>query len=288
MNNTKYWYNAAIKLNCGTESDGIEKTVACMCTKPFQDILAATKVTGFEEEQRVFGPTVDNKVVFGNYTLRREAGQYVKKPYMIGSNDYESGLFKLLAKSYGVNASDTIFAIINVAFFTCPQARATSSRSSHVPTYRFRYYGDFSNTRLTIDPSSGAWHGAELPAIWRNTPDASGEPDTTTEATISSYLNGAWAAFAKDPTHGLSKAPYVWPRYNAPEKTLIRLAYNNETEATFDYPSTYDLACEVLMQVQQKLQPGFAGIVKASQADLAPLKQFQNSTALGGGSEVGY
>jgi hypothetical protein len=40
-----------------------------------------------------FFPTIDDKIVFGNYTEKSLLGEVAKVPLLIGNNDYESGLF---------------------------------------------------------------------------------------------------------------------------------------------------------------------------------------------------
>lgn len=64
---------------------------------------------------------------------------------------------------------------------------------------------------------------------------------TAAEVAIGSYMRGAWAAFAKDPVHGLTN--YGWPAYVYEEETLVRLAWSNETGTNVAYPETYDAAC---------------------------------------------
>ena len=54
-------------------------------------------------------------------------------------------------------------------------------------------------------------------------------------------VQGAWAAFARDPAKGLTN--YGWPTYDPNEDTLIALAYNNTPTAEFIDPSTYFAAC---------------------------------------------
>lgn len=41
------------------------------------------------------------------------------------------------------------------------------------------------------------------------------------------YMQGAWAAFAKDPVHGLEV--YGWPRYEVGTNTLALLGRDNGT-----------------------------------------------------------
>lgn len=288
-NNAAAWFNATEKLNCGGINAGISATVACMRTKSFQQILNATVLPpGLSAITGQFGPTVDNKTVFGDYPRRAATGQYIQRPLFIGNNDYEAGLFKIVAETSNTTLPDLSWAIFDLASFTCPAADTALARSMHVPTYRYRYFGEFPNTRLTLNPSSGAWHGAEIGVVWQSAADVSGVPNTVAEASISTYLSGAWAAFAKNPDMGLSQRPYGWPRYDANEATLIRLAYDNETTASYIHPVTYDIACSTLETVLAQVPGGLLNLGSANPATLAPLGQFSNLTALGGGSEVGY
>ncbi len=260
-----------------------------MRTKSFEQILNATALPpGLSSVTGQFGPTVDNKVVFGDYPQRAATGQYIQRPLFLGNNDYEAGLFKIVAAASNTTLPDLSWAIFNLASFTCPAADTALARSLHVPTYRYRYFGEFPNTRLTLNPSSGAWHGAEIGIVWQTAADVSGEPNTPAEASISTYLAGAWSAFAKNPEMGLSQRPYGWPRYDADQATLIRLAYNNETSASYILPVTYDIACPVLEAVLAKVPGGLTGLGTANVSTLAPLGQFANLTTLGGGSEIGY
>jgi cholinesterase len=76
------------------------------------------------------------------------------------------------------------------------------------------------------------WEGNGLP------------PPTKAELAIGNYMRGAWAAFAKDPKNGLQCYEGGWPKYNAEEKTLIRLAYNDTVGISVVDPILYDSVCE--------------------------------------------
>ena len=290
QNNTAFWFNATQKLACGGASAGIPPTVECMRTKSFQQILNATAsppgVAGLFGE---FGPTVDNQLVFSNYTARAAAGQFTRRPYFTGDNDYEAGSFKLTTAGTGIQVSDLDWALFDLSTFTCPASNAALARFVHgVPTWRYRYFGDFPNLRLTLQPDSGAWHGAEIDMVWQTAVAASGANNTNPETSISRYLSSAWAAFAKNPATGLSSKPFSWPRYNPHGDTLIRLAYSNETEASYIFPVTYDLACPTIEAVLASLSGGIVGLLSASASALAPLAQFENLTAMGGGNAATY
>lgn len=97
--------------------------------------------------------------------------------------------------------------------------------------------GVFPDTALSSE--SGAYHAAEL-AVLFNTQSA-GIAATPEEIAIGSYMRGAWAAFAKDPTNGLNT--YGWPAYEVGKQTLVRLGYNNETGTNEVDPVMYDAEC---------------------------------------------
>ena len=289
-NNTASWFAATSQLSCGGASAGIPATLACMRTKPFRQILNATaSPPGVASLLGQFGPTVDNRLVFPDYAARASAGQFTHRPYLTGNNDYEAGLFKRLAAEAGIQLPAIDWAIYDLVTFSCPAATAALARSSNgVPTWRYRYYADFPNLRLTSTPDSGAWHGAEMYALWQTAASASGDPDTPAEKSISRYVAGAWASFAKDPTSALERAPFSWPRYEPNGNTLIRLGYDNETEASSVFPVTYDLACPVIEAVLADIPGGFLGLPYANASTLAPLGQFGNLTAMGGGNAATY
>ena len=215
-NNTAAWFSASQTLDCGGPSEGIPATVACMRTKDYQDILSAIIAPGGPTDLvGPFAPTVDNKIIFDNYSARANAGNFIKKPYFTGNNDYEAGLFRYTATLYGAHLSELEWAIFNLASFSCPAASAATHRAHHgVRTWRYRYFGEFENLRLTVNPCSGAYHASELYTVWQTTEDCTGQNNSDAETAISTYLQGAWAAFAKDPEQGLSKSPYNWPTFN--------------------------------------------------------------------------
>lgn len=69
-------------------------------------------------------------------------------------------------------------------------------------------------------------------------------PATEEQISIGKYIRGAWAAFAKDPTNGLTA--YGWPRYDPSQDTLIRIAYENITGPNLINPRRYDADCPLV------------------------------------------
>ena len=71
--------------------------------------------------------------------------------------------------------------------------------------------------------------------------------------------------------------------------SLVRLAYNNETTASFISPIRYDLACPALQGASAAIPSGLASLLGGnSLLSLPSLASFSNLTAMGGGLEIGY
>ena len=231
QNNVQAFFNLSVAVGCPGNSSAIEDAVSCVRTKPFEDLLTAesANLSPLQAVLGIFQPNIDNKTVFGDYPARAAAGNFIKEPYFIGNNDYEAGLFKILAQADNATANlpDIYWSLFNLITFTCPVADAAAARAAQdVPVYRYRYFGEFPNLRLTVNPSSGAWHGSEIPIVWGTAEDVSGEANTAPESSISAYLQGAWAAFAKDPAGAFAQAPYSYPTYNPLSKYRCMPIFN--------------------------------------------------------------
>jgi cholinesterase len=229
------WYNVTTTLGCGNASSNQATVLSCMRQQNYTAILNAiptaagtTGILGF------FVPTVDDTVVFANYSQQTPA----KVPMLIGNNNYESGLFRTEFALDGIFFSDAFWDDFTLQEFTCPCGiRANASVAANNPTWRYRYFGVFPD--LAISSEAGTWHAAEIPIIFDTVPATPGP--TQAEISIANYMRGAWAAFAKDPISGLTK--YGWPTYNTSQDTLIRLAYDNITGPNLINPYKYDADC---------------------------------------------
>lgn len=247
------WFNVSSTLGCGDSTSNTEAVIACMRTMNFTSILAAIPPpTGSAIGSSYFGPTIDDVVVFSDYPARSAAGNFIKKPLLLGNNDYEAGLFVAIALFSNQTYPVSFWDDFDLSVFSCPSAvRANISVANRVPTWRYRWFGAFPNTRLTIFPDSGAWHASELPVLLGNPIAGPGiPPSTDAEIDIGDYVRGAWAAFAKDPTDGLRSYRGGWPVYNPMDKTLIRLAYENKTGTNLAFPLLYDAACPETFPVE--------------------------------------
>jgi cholinesterase len=215
--NLVYFNDTSVKLGCGPTTGDRTKIIQCLRNVPFEKIVSATSITNpLEAVLGHFAPTVDGQVIFGDYAKRAAAGRFAKVPYITGNNDYEGGLFNVLAAASKSSIPTILWSVFNLAVFTCPSADAATYRAAAgVPTWRYRYYGNFANLKLTASPDSGAYHYSEVPILFNTTYDVTGVSNSQFESNLGVYMQGAWAAFAKNPASAWSKAPYSLPKFTS-------------------------------------------------------------------------
>lgn len=153
------WFNTTAGCGCGGSAvEDWKQVYECMLSKPAVEIVGnITRVfaTDAEGGGLPFSPTVDEQLVFSNYTDRKPASG----PLLIGNTDFETGLFRLLAPTL----PDLVWPLINDVVFDCPVAlRAAVSVQAGNPTWRYRWFGDFPNLELSLVPPSGSWHASDV------------------------------------------------------------------------------------------------------------------------------
>jgi cholinesterase len=156
------WYTVSEILGCGNATSDPEEVLACMRSKDWKSVLDALPVrSGVEGVTGGFGPTVDEIVVFSNYPERAAAGNFTKRPLLIGSNANEVGLFRVTFGLQNVTYPDAMWNMLQKQIFTAPIGmRALASANNHAPVWRYCYFGDFDNLKLSTKPDSGSWHGS--------------------------------------------------------------------------------------------------------------------------------
>ncbi|KAK3710602.1 hypothetical protein LTR37_010229 [Vermiconidia calcicola] len=260
-NNVSYaeslFYNVSGTLECGDSTTDSASVVACVRSKSVTEILAAALIApplpSKALSQATFHPTIDNVIVFSleEYTAMSRAGSFAKIPYLAGHGDYEAGFYRVSA--YGANRTLTPsqWQLFNQRAFTCPTKYATDARvEAGVPTWRYRYMGDWPNLRLygAFDgyPDSGAYHGADLDMLFGTAVDVTGDPNSAREEATSHYMMGAWAAFGRNPTDGLNS--YSWPQYGSRTRDLVLLGNCNRPEPKSIDANVYDDVCPPVEQ----------------------------------------
>ncbi|CCF42760.1 carboxylesterase [Colletotrichum higginsianum] len=238
---SEIWFNTTSATGCGNNLTDHHAVFDCMLLKNSTEVLAGVSsgkaglgsVGGLP-----FSPTVDDVLVFADYSIRDSA----KGGYLIGNNDNEAGLFKLVAPD---NINETFWTRLNLVSFNCPAARrAARAASAGHPIWRYRYFGAFPNLAITTKPPSGAWHASELLALfdtWPQSPIA----NTPQQTAVGRYLRGAWATFARNPTSGLSDydCPGTWATYQADNATLNRISFANQAATDIALSNVYDRDC---------------------------------------------
>jgi len=231
------WYEAVAALGCGSILSSNASILACMRALDVDTIETAISSLS------AFIPIIDDVIVFSDYPARELAGNFTLKPVLVGHNNYEAGLFIVLEAMQNITYSDATWDYLQTSIYFCPAAaRANVSVYHDLPVWRYRYFGDFPNMQLVEDLYTGAFHGSDVFALFDQFPSGDGVPATTSQqASIASYMRGAWAAFAQDPVSGLTN--YGWPVFDPKEDTLIRLGYQNQTGINAASATAYDSSC---------------------------------------------
>lgn len=242
------WYTAAEKVGCASNTTTTSPAAVLHCMRSCNitsEVLeaAANAGSGLSSLLGNFGPTVDETVIFSNYTEKALAGEYIKKPTLVGNCNYEAGLFSLIADGTGEVLPDSFWDSFTSVGFTCPASFAAKYRAAEgVPTWRYFYSGMYPNLLIPTVNISQAWHTSDIPTLFGTSQDSSGADSTWQQRAFGNYIRGAWAAFASQPECALTDI-YGWPQYSPTAQTLILLGQNNETVARYGYPADVDGAC---------------------------------------------
>lgn len=230
----------ASQVGCNTTNTTTDDAVfACMQSAPASSIIQvynkynATLHGGIA---LAFSPTVDNVTVFANYTERQQRGLFARLPSII-SQVHDEGSSLLAYTPQGPPGGQAAIDARTKSWATCPDAHGALARKNWgLPVWRVHYFGTWPN----LNPFDwlGAYHSSDLPMVF-GTSDLRGA-DTPEEKATSRYYQDAWAAFARDPVHGLTA--YGWPTYDPEGQTLIKLG-NGSVSAVFAKGDTFDAGC---------------------------------------------
>jgi cholinesterase len=72
------WYNASKKLGCGGPEAG-EKSISCMQSKRFEDILSSRTSSPDFSKSNAFGVYPDNRTAWSDFYSRGKRGQFIKR-----------------------------------------------------------------------------------------------------------------------------------------------------------------------------------------------------------------
>jgi len=141
----------------------------------------------------------------------------------IGATGTNTILANYPPSRYGGSSADAAYAIIGDGLMLCPSQRAAedfAAQGGNVHAYFFTYvtsYGDLLGW--------GAFHGSDLPFVFRNTTLISGVsigPLTGEEGTVSDFFQGYWVNMAAAGSPG-TVSGVAWPSYAGPGGMLMDL-----------------------------------------------------------------
>ncbi|KAI6796835.1 cholinesterase [Hortaea werneckii] len=243
------WFEVAERVGCNSSDNA--QVLKCMRSDKVSmtDLITAENagLSGLEAVLGVFGPTIDNKTVFSDYTALAQEGRFIRKPYMTGSNSYEAGLFILLTSGGNFTQPASFWETFNQNTFICPATTAAEFRArQNVPAWRYVYNPEFPNQ--AIPTSMGvAYHTAEILPMFGTSERTTKQDSTWQERAMGSYMREAWSAFAHNPSSGLDLAG--WRRFDRDTASVNQLGFDPTDSTTFSVlPSfgttaAYDEGC---------------------------------------------
>lgn len=237
------WNNLTTAVGCASSSN----TLACMRGLPWETIsLAVAKIPvspggSLVRSTPPFYFVVDEKLVFSDYNALAKAGSFARLPYFLGHNNNEQGYYVIPAFAAGRNITEAQASQFLLEFFVCPVSyEAKNLVNNSIPTFVYRYYGDWENTRLY--PTSGAYHGSELHMILGGSEEISGLPETKPQKDTIKLFQRAVAEFTADPQNGLIDK-LRWPRFNPTAETWAEISVDNQPRISFAKAEKYDKTC---------------------------------------------
>lgn len=237
------WASVAARVGCNQTNPA--QVLSCMrspnVTMTALLNAASAGTSGLASVLGSFGPTIDNRTVFANYTDRALKGQYIQNPSIFGNNYFEAGLFILLGAGSGASSPLDFWRSFDQTIFTCPITTAARWRAEvgRLPTWRYIYRAVFPNIRLPTDMGE-AWHGAELLPLFGTSEVVTKQDSTWQERALGSYMRSAWSAFAHDPEYGLET--FGWRRFDGQggRPSVLQLGFGETNSTTFEVEPSYN------------------------------------------------
>jgi acetylcholinesterase len=193
-------------VGCDYPNDA-QKELACMQTKPVDDIINYFGRYNSTAGKLSFTIIPDEKVVFANTTARYQTGMMTRAPIIMSSVANEGGSlvqFPLDDPQRGVNQTAANQVTISIL---CAAARSNALRHGiGLPTYRYQYAGNWTNQDPL--PWMGAFHSSDLVMLF-GTYDLGDGPPTRQERITSETMQDHVLAFLKDPWNGLASVGWA-------------------------------------------------------------------------------
>lgn len=207
--------SVATSLGCGNLNATAE--VDCLRDVPSSKIISFLKARADNgtTPALTFNPIIDNRTRFSNYTARALAGNYTRKPAIIGTTVDEGGVFLPYNKTYGPNQEQA--DAFTIGYFLCPVVQTTHDRFA-TNTTTFRYLYGLNATNIAPQWWEGAYHQADMPLVFGTHSIARGN-STPLEFAVSEAMQDYWLAFAENPVKGLPDAG--WEAYEPAGEAVL-------------------------------------------------------------------
>ncbi|KAI0160194.1 carboxylesterase [Xylariaceae sp. FL1272] len=149
-----------------------------------------------------FRPTVDDEIIYKNYTERALKGLISKVPALVSDTSNEqSSLVQYPVDNLSGGPNKTDVDKGTLSDFICPAYNTSIVRAANnLITYRYQYVGSYPN--LTPYSWMGAYHGADVPMLFGSYNLTSGA--TESQGRVAEAMQDFVLAFVTDPRHGLA------------------------------------------------------------------------------------
>ncbi|KAF2809356.1 alpha/beta-hydrolase [Mytilinidion resinicola] len=264
---TTYWDSLVQLSGCEGASPVITcmRGVAATAIKSTieKDYNATTPSTPFF----AFNPIPDGVTELASPEASRLAGSIAKVPVLQGTNAQEGRLFSapyaVSAPGANVNAIDAAYPVPGAfpdddtataqawteSVYQCPAAVVTSDDAkAGIPAWRYYFNASFANYGSVPGfTNRGVYHTTEIPIVFGTYPSSGA---TAQEISLSSYMQTAWATFAKNPTSGPDPA---WPKVGTASGSayigVLGNSGNTFTNLTVIQSTTLDGRCSLFYPI---------------------------------------
>ncbi|CCO33566.1 Acetylcholinesterase Short=AChE [Rhizoctonia solani AG-1 IB] len=229
----------ASAVGCAPGNTTDKQIFECMQNVPWKTLT--DHIIGHPEKNYLFRIVADGITAFKDIPARIAAGKLAKIPQFNGQLENEGDS---LVPSSPDGIDHAAADAFGYALLVCPAAREAQLRvDAGLKTFRYRYTGIYPN--LSPYPFLRTYHTSDVPMWFGSVNTIKGLKENTTaeQKKQSAYMQGALAAFTKDPEQGLIK--YGWPLYQGSKgKTLVHLDPRNSSElVVFESPAEFDAPC---------------------------------------------
>ncbi|KAG7148811.1 Lipase 1 like protein [Verticillium longisporum] len=201
--------NVGCEAPCGVDCDDEDGKAELDCMRQVSMVQISNFIGQYgdrmERPALGFGPMVDDRVIFSNYTARSEQGKIARRPALISftSNEFTS-LVPWPKEDLEGGVDQDEVNDWNLGFATCAGLNSTAYRNRlgpDVPVFRFQYAAEFPN--LNVYDWLGAYHNSETPLIFGTYGLLDHIANTTEfQIEVSHSMQDHILAFAKDPFNG--------------------------------------------------------------------------------------